>query len=378
MSVKILSDGDIEDFLSGAEILGTGGGGGVEWARGMLEFIEEYDKKISIIDPMDVPEDALVAGAAGVGGGVTQDVREKIEKKFGTRPSMNDFMKTSILAEKLLSGYLGENIYAYLAFELGCGNTILPACIAAMGDKAVVDGDCNGRAVPEIELCTLNVKGIPFTPISIVSPWMETMIVKRVYDYSRAEDFCRAIAVASGGSCMTMGAPIRGKDLPDSIVKNTISGSIELGKAIRLANDKGKDPVEAAVKAVDGYLLFRGKVTHFEREERGGFMWGDHKYEGTGEYKGKKFRIYYKNENMISWLDGEPYVVGPDFLCVMDAGTGQGLSNWGDDFAEGREVAVLGVRADDIWRSPRGLEIFNPRHFGFELEYRPIEEIVGK
>ena len=159
MSVKGLSDGDIEDFLSGAEILGTGGGGGVEWARGMLEFIEEYDKKISIIDPMDIPEDALVAGAAGVGGGVTQEVREKIEKKFGTRPSMNDFMKTSILAEKLLSGYLGENIYAYLAFELGCGNTILPACIAAMGDKPVVDGDCNGRAVPEIELCTLNVKG---------------------------------------------------------------------------------------------------------------------------------------------------------------------------------------------------------------------------
>jgi len=378
MSGRILSTSDVDDFLAGAEILGTGGGGGVQWARAMLEYIGEHDKKISLIDPLEVPGDALVAGAAGVGGGVSEEVREKIEKKFGARPSMTDFMKTSILAEKMLAGYLGEEIFAYLAFELGCGNTILPACIAAMNDKPVVDGDCNGRAVPEIELCSLNVKGIPFTPISIVSPWMETMIVKRVYDYSRAEDFCRAIAVASGGSCMTMGAPVRGRDLPSSIVKNTISGSIKLGREIRLANDRGKDPVEAAVKAADGYLLFRGRVTHFEREERGGFMWGEHRYEGVEDYEGKKFRIWYKNENMISWLDGEPHVTGPDFLCVLDAKNGQGLSNWGDDFAENREVVVLGVRADDIWRSQRGLEIFNPRHFGFDLEYEPIENVVGK
>jgi DUF917 family protein len=378
MSVKVLTTGDVDDFLAGAEILGTGGGGGVQWARGMLEYIDKHDKKISLIDPLEVPGDALVAGAAGVGGGVSDEVREKIEKKFGARPSMTDFMKTSILAEKMLVGYLGEDIFAYLAFELGCGNTILPACIAAMNDKPVVDGDCNGRAVPEIELCTLNVKEIPFTPISIVSPWMEAMIVKRVYDYSRAEDFCRAIAVASGGSCMTMGAPVRGRDLPSSIVKNTITGSIKLGSAIRLANDGGKDPVEAAVKAVDGYLLFRGKVTHFEREERGGFMWGEHEYDGVDDYEGKKFRIWYKNENMISWLDGKPYVTGPDFLCVLDANTGQGLSNWGDDFAENRKVAVLGVRADDLWRSQRGLEIFNPRHFGFDLEYEPIENVMGK
>ena len=167
MSKKVLTKRDIDDFLAGAEILGTGGGGGIGWARGMLEYIDEYDKKISLIDPTDVPEEDLVVGAAGVGGGVTPEVREKIEKKFGARPSMKDFMKTGILAEKMLSGYLGENIYAYLAFELGCGNTILRACIAAMNDKPVVDGDCNGRAVPEIELCTLNVKGIPFTPISI-------------------------------------------------------------------------------------------------------------------------------------------------------------------------------------------------------------------
>ena len=374
MKEKTLSDQEIEDFLGGAEILGTGGGGGRAWANMMLQFMREKGKEIKIVDPREVPEDALIVGSAGVGGGVEKEVREKILKKFGKMPGMEDFMKTIYLAEKMMVGYTGEEISALLAFELGCGNTILPAVIAALGDKPVVDGDCNGRAVPEVELCTLNVVGIPFTPIAIVTPWMESMMVKKVVDYSRAEDICRSMAVVSGGSCLIMSTPIRGKVLPDSIVLNTITKSINLGEAIREARDKGKDPVEAAVKSLGAYLLFKGEVTHFSREERGGFMWGEHRYEGADEFKGKKFRIWYKNENIISFLDEKPYVNGPDLLCAMDSKTGKGLSNWGGDFTEGREVSVIGVKADRLWRTPRGLEIFNPRHFGFDIDYKPIEE----
>jgi DUF917 family protein len=370
----ILSDQQIEDFLTGAEILGTGGGGGRQWALAMLQSLKEMGKSVRIIDPKDLPEDALIVGAAGVGGGVEKEVREKILKKFGAMPSMRDYLKRASLAEKMMVGELGEEISAYLAFELGCGNTILPAVIAALGDKPVVDGDCNGRAVPEVELCTLNVVGIPFTPMVIVTPWMESMVVKRVVDYSRAEDISRYIAVASGGSCLIMGSPIRGKMLPNSIVKNTITKSIKLGEAIRRARDKGKDPVEAAVKALDGYLLFKGRVTEFSREERGGFMWGEHKYEGVDEFAGRRFKIWFKNENLISYLDDKPYVCGPDLLCVVDSKTGGGLSNWGAEFTKGREVSIIGVKADDIWRTERGLKIFNPKHFGFDIEYKPIEE----
>lgn len=104
----------------------------------MLEYIDEHDQKISLIDPLEVPGDELVAGAAGVGGDVSEEVREKSEKKFSARPSMTDFMKTSILAEKMLASFLGEDIFAYLAFELGCCNTILPTCIA--GDERQARG----------------------------------------------------------------------------------------------------------------------------------------------------------------------------------------------------------------------------------------------
>jgi hypothetical protein len=186
------------------------------------------------------------------------------------------------------------------------------------------------------------------------------------------------MAVVSGGDCMTIGSPIRGKNLKDSIVKNTVSGSIKLGRSIREADRKGKDPVEAALKTLGGFLLFRGKVSHFEREERGGFMWGDHQYKGTGDFEGHDFKIWYKNENMISWLDNKPYVTCPDLLCVMDAKTGEGLSNWGTDFAKGREVAVVGYKIDPLWRTDKGLKIFNPMHFGYDIKYRPIEKVINR
>jgi hypothetical protein len=186
------------------------------------------------------------------------------------------------------------------------------------------------------------------------------------------------MAVLSGGGCLTMGSPIRGKDLKDSIVRNSVSGSIKLGRSIKEANIKGKDPVDAAVKALGGLLLFRGKVTYFKREERGGFMWGEHRYEGTGDYAKQKFRVWYKNENQVSWLNDEPYVTCPDLLCVLDAKTGDGLSNWGMDFAEGREVAVVGYKIDPLWRTEKGLRIFNPTHFGYDIKYRPIEKVVKR
>jgi DUF917 family protein len=39
---------------------------------------------------------------------------------------------------------------------------------------------------------------------------------------------------------------------------------------------------------------------------------------------------------------------------------------------------VFGRRAYKIWRTKRGIELFSPRHFGFDIGYRPIEDIVGE
>jgi uncharacterized protein len=37
-------------------------------------------------------------------------------------------------------------------------------------------------------------------------------------------------------------------------------------------------------------------------------------------------------------------------------------------------VSVYGIKAVDQWRTPKGIEIFGPKHFGFDLEYKPLEK----
>ena len=37
-------------------------------------------------------------------------------------------------------------------------------------------------------------------------------------------------------------------------------------------------------------------------------------------------------------------------------------------------VSVLGFKAPSFWRTKRGLSILNPRFFGFNINYTPIEE----
>jgi hypothetical protein len=81
---------------------------------------------------------------------------------------------------------------------------------------------------------------------------------------------------------------------------------------------------------------------------------------------------------MITWLNERPYVTCPDTICVVDAKTGEGLSVWGQEFGKNREVVVFGRRAYKIWRTKRGIELFSPKHFGFDIGYRPIEDIVGR
>jgi DUF917 family protein len=60
---------------------------------------------------------------------------------------------------------------------------------------------------------------------------------------------------------------------------------------------------------------------------------------------------------------------------VMDASTGAPYTN--ADLTEGARVAVLGAPADARLRTPQGLARLGPRHFGYDLEYVPIEEQVG-
>ncbi len=369
--VRELSREELLDFIYGADIYGTGGGGSRSWAIQQLEEAEGYSFKLITVD--EVPRDAVVACPYGVGGGV----REEIRRRLSHLPRLSRREVVSLGVETL-ERFLGRDLYGFVAGELGAGNTFLAMYMAALTGRYIVDGDAVGRSVPEVGHSTFNLCDIGITPYVVVSPFGDTLIVTRVLNDSRAEDIDRYMAVASGGGVTVIDHPIEGHNLKGSIVEGTISKSIEVGRALREARERGRDPLEAVVEATGGAIIFRGVVEEFRREGREGFLWGETHIKGVGEYSGRRMRIWFKNENLISWLDEEPYVTCPDLITLMDPETGYALSNFTDDIRSGREVAVLGIKAPEIWRTQRGLELLSPGYFGFDIPYRPMEEVLSE
>jgi DUF917 family protein len=362
----------IDDLIVGAKIFGTGGGGEVEGVIPLIQEVFDKGKDFVLIDPYEVPDNEICVIVGRVGGGITAEEARFVKgyKMVCERPELT--------AVQELSRYLDKSPYAIVPTEIGAGNTLSAMYVAAMLDKVTIDGDACGRAKPEISISTTNIAGISVTPLCLVTTFGDTIFVDKVADDIRAEHICRSVASSSGGMIGVCRCPMLGKDMRRAIIPNSITRTILIGSKIREAYRKKENPVKAFIKTVNGFEIFSGKVSDFKREERGSFMWGNLIIKGEGKYDSHILKVFFKNEHLISWLDDKPFVTCPDLICIVDAETASGLSNWKEDFTKGRKVVVAGVPAHPIWRTEKGLKLFGPNHFGYNITYTPIEEIVQK
>lgn len=376
--MRTLTKKNLLDYVTGAVILGCGGGGGAEWGKTMIDEAFEGGYRFRLADLSEIDDDEMLCILAGVGGGVPKEVRDKVapyrEKFPQDRSSRTLRLRRSA---KELSEYLGREIYAYVAAETGGGNGVLPMFLNALEDKPSVDADCCGRAKPEMGLSLTKVAGIPVTPLVMISPFMETVILKSAVDDDRAEDITRHVAVACGGGVTVARCPAKVKDYKLGTAPNMVTKCVNIGEAIRVAKEKGGDPKQAFIEASGAQEIFEGRVASFESEGRGGFNWGNWNIEGADDFEGHNMRIWFKNEHLVSWIDEKPYVTCPDLLCVVESTDFTGLSNFVQSGThDAKDVTVFGLKATELWRTPKGIEVFGPRHFGFDIEYVPLEKKI--
>ena len=375
--MKTLTKKDLEDYITGAVILGCGGGGGAAGGREMVDHAFDVGYKFNLVDINELKDDQMLCIISGVGGGVPQEVRDKVAPYAKMFPRSRETRYKSIQkAVEELSNYIGKEFVSYVPSETGGGNGVMPMFLNAMEGKVSIDGDGCGRAKPEIGISLTHAAGIPMAPISIVTPFMEVVIVKSAIDDYRGEDITRHIAVASGGGCTAVRSSGSVAEYKKGIAPNQVTRCMKIGAAIKQAREGGRDPRDAFVEASGGTKLFDGKVKSYGSEGKGAFNWGEYHIEGAGKYEGHKLRVWYKNENLLSWLDGKNYVTCPDLICIVYSETCEGLSNFGAAQHVGKEVTIFGVPAIDRWRTPKGIEILGPRHFGFDQDYVPMEKLI--
>lgn len=219
---------------------------------------------------------------------------------------------------------------------------------------------------------------MPVCPAVITTSWGDLLVLEKTLSWQRAEEIVEGISTYSGGLA---GGPlaVKGKVLKKAAIPGSISFTIKLGTAIKTALDSGDDAVEAMIDASDGqiYKIFEGEVVSHLFEERLSFIWGYNILKGVDSWKGHRMKIWYKNENHLSWIDNKPYVTSPDGINIIDPVTGWGLSNyWLSQWEYGKRVTVIGVRSEDIWRTEKGLKLMGSIHFGSDITYKPIEKII--
>ncbi|MFR1722385.1 DUF917 domain-containing protein [Emergencia timonensis] len=365
--MKKLTKQEIIDILYGCTIVGTGGGGDLD--LGLRTMQEDFDqgRELYMADLSEVPDDAYVAvpymcgsPASLEGGG----------DEFSHLPQLG--YPESLLAFRTLEDYFGQKFYGAVSTELGGANTAYALHAACQLGVPIVDADPAGRSVPELQHSTFYVKDIPMAPIALATQFGDAMIVKDIVNDMRAEDIVRAVAIASGNKVGVADHAITGKQLKGAIIPNALSYTLKLGEALRKAKENGEDVVQKVVEAGEGKILFRGIVKEWKVEETGGFIFGDTVLTGTGEYEGHEYKVWYKNEHLVSYLDGKVDICAPDLICVIDNNTGMPVTN--PNYENGMDLSVFVLPAPEIWKTERGLEVFGPRSFGFDFDYVPFNE----
>jgi hypothetical protein len=213
-------------------------------------------------------------------------------------------------------------------------------------------------------------------PLASVDPWGDIVILKEPTNPFMLERIGKLLSVAAYGHCYQAATLLPATEMKQIVVRGTLTRCLELGRAIRRAREAAADPIAAATAATGGHLLFAGRVAAKEWEDRDGYMFGKTSVAGTGRFEGRRFEVWFKNENHVSWLDGVPWVCSPDLVVLADPRTGQGYTNTLID--RGDEVAVVGIRGLEAFRSERGLGCAGPRYFGFDIDYRPIEQLLDR
>ena len=391
--VKFLGKEELWQTVFGAAALATGGGGACPTYE---EFIERADSffeegfKPSLVDPSDIKDEDLVLCNTGVGGGIRREYAERYARRYV--PSEGWFKQIDLIhplnswskipepnstahITKLLE-IVGREPDASIPDEIGPHLANMIFRDARLG-LPTIDADWSGcRAVPELSLSTFNVIDAPVGTYSVGTAFGDVLVGYDILSHQRWEDVCRTLAVMSGGG-VGSAITVSGETVKKGTELNSVSFCMKTGKAILEARDRGDDPVEALLKNTKGYKIFEGKLAYYTNESKNAFRFGNVWIEGTGEHEGKTFKLWYQNENQVSWIDEEPYVTCPDPFTVIDSKTGLGLSNFRTDWwTPGREVTVCARKSSAFWRTERGLSIYNPKHFGFDIKHRPIEELM--
>jgi len=352
---------DINDLAVGAAVLGTGGGGDPHVGKLMAQQAIAEHGPVKMLDPDEVPSDALVIPSAMMGAPTV--VLEKLPEG-----------REAIRSLERLAQEFDQDVYATMPIECGGMNSTIPFTVAARMDLPLVDADGMGRAFPELHHETWNVYGVDGTP-AVISDETGDSTLFETKDNQTLEQFARAVTIEMGGSSFLCDYPMTGRQVKETSIPNTISLGMEIGAAIRHPSNGNPIKTFQEVTGNSNYgraiELFEGKIVDVQRRTEGGFAVGHVDIDGTGDDSSDQLRIDIQNENLLARLNGKVVASVPDLIVVLERETGRPVTTEGLRY--GYRVRVFGIPTPEIMRTDDALKVWGPRYFGYDIDYTELE-----
>jgi len=356
--MQILDKQRLLDMVDGAAIFSAGGGGAPELGYGIVKKLVDDGYEVRLIEPNEVPKDAIVANFACV----------------GATTSVGYDSKAAVRTLKILEEYLGREIFAVIPVELGGFNTLVAVDVAARRGLPVVDADGAGRAVPEVHLKVYTIDDVPLAPMVVSDIRAKNVvIVKETADARSAERIARVLAAEWGHTAYTARRILTGAQVRSSPIQKTLSKAMRIGEILRTS----ENPIESVLAETKGYKLFQGRVIQAYKKTVGGFTWINVSIEGENEFEGSTFNFKAKNEVLVSYRNGKLAGMAPDIVTPVKSENGKCLT--AERIREGTNITVLGLKAPEKWRTDKGLRLWREviTRAGITEEYVPIENLAA-
>ncbi len=343
---------DVDAFLLGATLLGSGGGGeaGV-WAHRVQAALPSTG--IELLSLAEAQARGLGSVAAVGMVGATSVLVEKL-------PHGGEIAEAVAASRR----WNGQPVDALMPVEGAGLNAALAVTAAAQLGLPVLDVDLMGRALPRFDQLSLLAAGTGLIRSVALAESGGQVLVLDHSTPSMLERAVRAYVSVAGGWAGASFGPVPVTALHDHSCHGTLSRAIVLGRALmQVSGDTASVPTVVA-RSLGGVLLGSGRVVDVAR--------GPVRYPNRARFAvtsrtGPVLRIEAENEYLLVLADGEPVVSCPELILVLDRRTARPIAV--DRLRFGDDVQVLGLPGPSWWwEDPERLRFVAPRAFGIDLD----------
>lgn len=395
---KMLEKADLEPLLLGGCFFGSGGGGTIESARGLVKHFQKG--AYYSVDQVKV----VTVDEATEGDSVMVAYMGSPEAIDGAAYPLGPVLAVEQIQARLKQQ--GRKLAYVVPPESGALGFTVACLVAAKLGLAVVDGDGAGRAVPSLPMLTFAAQHVDPKPAVLVSQDGLTVELdvtpakgtpgdrQHQTDVSViVEQMMRPIVADPefkqfGGLAMWVMTPAKLRDAVP--ITGTLTRALAFGQALQQGAFRTVDELLTGLHDRWGVkacaLLTRGELLGAAVDTTGGFDLGT----VTVKSGAQTAEVLYQNESLLAWSShrAEPLCMAPDSICYFFEGKGDAVASNGDLVEDsgalnpaykGRPVSVIGLTANAHLRVPGGLILDSfmqqVNQLGYRGPYVPVEKL---